>query len=90
MKGKFITFEGPEGSGKTTQLLLLAKYLKERKVPVEVTREPGGTEISEKLRNSETPVIGRISEDVLLLDPRTVLPEEDSNVLTALKSIMKR
>lgn len=51
MKRKFITFEGPEGSGKTTQLLLLAKYLKEKGRHLVVTREPGGTEISEKLRN---------------------------------------
>jgi dTMP kinase len=51
MKGAFITFEGPEGGGKTTQLLLLARYLKEHRIPVVVTREPGGTEVSEKLRN---------------------------------------
>jgi dTMP kinase len=51
MKGKFITFEGPEGGGKTTQVLLLAKHLKEKGYAAVVTREPGGTPISEKIRN---------------------------------------
>ena len=41
--------------------------------------------MSRKLRCQETPVIGRISEDVLLLDPRSVLPEEDEVVLQALQ-----
>ncbi len=43
--------------------------------------------IGQKLRLRETPVIGRISEDVLLLDPRTVLPEEDDIVLEALRDL---
>lgn len=50
MKGKFITFEGPEGSGKSTQSKLLYRYLKDKGYSVIWLREPGGTEISEKLR----------------------------------------
>ncbi len=43
--------------------------------------------LSQKLRSSEIPVIGRISDDILLLDPRSVLPEEDEIVLRALRAI---
>ena len=43
--------------------------------------------LARKLRSQETPVIGRISDDVLLLDPRTVLPEEDETMLQALRSL---
>lgn len=49
-KGFFITFEGIEGSGKTTQAKLLCDYLKSQDIPVILTREPGGSEISEKIR----------------------------------------
>ena len=50
MKGKFITFEGCEGAGKSTQLRFLSAYLAERGVPHIVTREPGGSSISEAIR----------------------------------------
>ena len=48
--GKFITFEGPDGSGKTTQITMLANLLQERGYSVFLTREPGGTSIGEKIR----------------------------------------
>ena len=50
---------------------------------------PSAKTIGERLRKREIPVIGRINEDVLLLDPRTVLPEEDNIVLEAIRSIKK-
>ncbi len=48
--GKFITLEGPEGAGKSTQARLLSKYLKEKGYPSVWTREPGGVSIAEQLR----------------------------------------
>ena len=50
MKGTFITFEGSEGSGKSTQIELVCKYLKQKKKPILFVREPGGVKISEKIR----------------------------------------
>jgi dTMP kinase len=56
MSGLFITFEGPDGSGKSTQINLLSEYLVEKGKDALITREPGGTRIGDKIRE-------------LLLDP---------------------
>ncbi len=50
MKGKFITFEGVDGAGKSSHVGWLAELLQQRGLAVHVTREPGGTELGEKLR----------------------------------------
>ncbi|MDE5990780.1 MAG: dTMP kinase [Clostridia bacterium] len=50
MKGKFITFEGGEGVGKTTQLRMIREYLDQKGVDAVFLREPGGNAISEKIR----------------------------------------
>jgi len=57
-RGKFITFEGLDGCGKSTQMEKLAHALRDRRMDVVTTREPGGTEIGERMRG-------------LLLDSRT-------------------
>ena len=51
MRGRFITLEGIEGSGKSTQMEFVATYLAQQGVAVVRTREPGGTELSEKIRD---------------------------------------
>lgn len=48
--GKFLTFEGPEGAGKSTQAALLIKFLENRGLEVIYTREPGGTRVGEAIR----------------------------------------
>jgi dTMP kinase len=49
--GAFITVDGPDGGGKTTQAERLAAYLRDRGVPVHLTREPGGTWLGERIRD---------------------------------------
>ena len=50
-KGKFITVEGTEGVGKSTNMAFIEKWLKNSGIELVITREPGGTELGEKLRS---------------------------------------
>ena len=64
-KGRFITLEGGDGSGKTTQIVLLANFLRERGIDVHITREPGGTRLGETLReiilqNNPDPITDKV------------------------------
>jgi dTMP kinase len=49
-KGKFITFEGSEGVGKSTNILLVKEHLKSKNIDLLLTREPGGTPLAENIR----------------------------------------
>ena len=68
MRGKFITLEGLDGAGKSTQLAWIASFLEQRQIKLCVTREPGGTPLGETLRT-------------LLLDPRQKLSPETETLL---------
>lgn len=65
-RGRFVTLEGPEGSGKTTAARHLAEWLRERGVATVLTHEPGGTPLGEEVRRLVLHVRG-MSDD---LDPR--------------------
>lgn len=74
MRGKFITFEGADGGGKSTQVQLAADYLRQRGYEVVVSREPGGTPLAEKVRalvlDPELP-LSNISQTLLYLAARS-------------------
>ncbi len=86
-RGLFITFEGADGCGKTTQLNLLANYLEEKKYPIVKTREPGANGLGEKLReillNYEGDVSDRCESFLFLADRAQHI---DTIVKPALKS----
>ena len=72
-KNLFISFEGPEASGKSSQIKLLSSYFKKNKIAHIITREPGGTVIGEKLRKiilSNKENISTIEELLLLMASR--------------------
>src|SRR5206468_4303563 len=74
-QGKFVSFEGIEGCGKTTQIALLSEYLKKHSVPHTITREPGGTAVGEGIRrillDSETMHLTSASELLLFFASRS-------------------
>lgn len=49
-RGKFITIDGVEGAGKSTQIAFICQYLADKGIQVMLTREPGGTDLGEKIR----------------------------------------
>ena len=86
-KGLFISFEGPEASGKSTQIKLLQKYLQKKKIPNLITREPGGTRIAEKLRKiilDKKELISTTEEILLLMSSRI------NHINTIIKPALKK
>ncbi|MDE5863313.1 MAG: dTMP kinase [Lachnospiraceae bacterium] len=77
MEGIFITMEGPDGSGKTTQINLLMKYLESRGYDIVIAREPGGTAIGEAIReiilNKEYQEMSHMTELFLYASARVQL-----------------
>ncbi|KSU76563.1 dTMP kinase [Fictibacillus enclensis] len=68
MNGLFITIEGPDGSGKSTQIKKLAEFLQGNSIPFILTREPGGTAVSDRIRS-------------LILDPAHPEMADETEVL---------
>ncbi len=77
-RGRFITLEGSEGVGKTTNLAVIESFLKEHRLDVVVTREPGGTALGERLRavlldvaaDPEEPPMADLAELLLMFAAR--------------------
>jgi len=85
--GKFITFEGLDGVGKSTQMENLAQWLRQRGLDVITTREPGGTELGQKLRtvllSSRTSGLSPLAELALMFADRS--QHIDEQILPALQ-----
>ena len=80
MQGKFITIEGCEGVGKSTQLALLKEYFASNGIDAVFTREPGGTDIAEQIRgiilNAENKALTPVTELLLYASARRQHTEE--------------
>ena len=87
-QGRFVSFEGIEGCGKTTQIARLSDYLKQRSIAHTITREPGGTAVGEGIRrillNSETIHLTAASELLLFYASRS------QNILEKIKPALER
>lgn len=87
-KGIFITMEGPDGAGKSTQIDLLKKYLKDKGYNILLTRDPGGNDISEAIRgiilNKDFTEMGYMTELLLYASARAQLVKE--NIKPALEA----
>jgi dTMP kinase len=81
MKGIFITMEGPDGSGKTTQIDMLKEYLNDKGYDVLITRDPGGNAVSEAIRqvilNKDFTEMGYMTELLLYASARAQLVKEN-------------
>ncbi len=79
-KGKFITFEGIDGCGKSTQVKMLVEKLEQLNMDVITIREPGGTRISESIRDillyRDTHELGERTEALLMTASRAQLTKE--------------
>jgi len=79
-RGLFMTVEGTDGSGKTTQIRLMESYIRAKGYEVVLTREPGGTNISEKIRSiildHDNAEMGKIAEMLLYASARAQLVSE--------------
>ena len=88
MRGIFITIEGPDGAGKTTQRELLKEYLEKKGYDVLITRDPGGNPISEAIRevilNKDFTEMGYMTELLLYASARAQLVKE--NIKPALEA----
>jgi dTMP kinase len=87
-QGRFVSFEGIEGCGKTTQISRLSDYLKSRSIAHTITREPGGTAVGEGIRkillNSETIHLTAASELLLFYASRS------QNILEKIKPALEQ
>jgi len=80
LAGKFIVLDGPDGSGKTTQLRFLAEHLEAQGAAVERVRDPGGTDVGDKIRqillDRGTSALAPLCETMLFMASRAQLVAE--------------